>query len=583
MRKGHSLLGLAIINHSGGEHLGKVLDLVFDHGADECVALVIRERELFGFMPAQVVPWNQIITIGPDAVMVESGKSVIAAKDDARIRRIMDSDHHLIGTRIYTDDGRYLGTFGDVYMDSSSGRVLGYEVSGGFVSDTVSGKRFLPAEVGPDIGKDTVIVPSHAADLLEQQAETEPGGIKGAAKTAGEKIGENYDSAKARLSESYAGIASASVEKQQEFVVGKTAGRDVVLPAKASSTDASPAELSESSETVALEGDVAVIEPTGATVGASAVAGEATLDATFVTPAAESSVASTTVTPVTSAAAGGGKFVHQGQIITHEHALRATELGILKELVASALAGLAAQGYDTAREHTGGVAGKAGDVAGGIQERAEEAAIGKSAAREVMLSNGEVLVAPGQFITQAVMDEARRHGKEKEVIASAGLGAASESVQSGTQAVKQGAGNLWDTIKEKTAELTGVAHEKKAELDASALQKRINGAVGRPVNRVILAPDDTVILNTGDIITHKAINTAQEQGVLEMVLDSVYDAAPDITPEMQRVEGKGEAALENQAEPSDDPITATVTPGEAAQDESEQGALLTYDGRPPVR
>jgi hypothetical protein len=274
--------------------------------------------------------------------------------------------------------------------------------------------------------------------------------------------------------------------------------------------------------------------------------------------------------------------VRQGQIITHEHALRATELGILKELVASALAGLAAQGYDTAREHTGGVASKAGDAVGGIQERAEEAAIGKPAAREVMLSNGEVLVAPGQLITQAVMEEARRHGKEKEVIASAGLGAASESVQSGTQAVKQGAGNLWDTIKEKTAELTGVAHEKKAELDASALQKRINGAVGRPVNRVILAPDDTVILNTGDIITHKAINTAQEQGVLEMVLDSVYDAAPDITPEMQRVEGKGEAALENQAEPSGGPITATVTPGEAAQDEPEQGALPTYDGKPPV-
>ena len=564
MRKGHSLIGLQIINQSGGEHLGKVLDLVFDHGADECVALVIRERELFGFMPAQVVPWNQIITIGPDAVMVQSGKSVVSVNDDARIRQIMERDHHLAGTRIYTDDGRYLGTFGDVYMDGTSGRVLGYEVSGGFVSDTMSGKRFLPAEIGPDIGKDAVIVPSQAADLLEQQAQAEPGGLKGAAKSAGETIGENYDSAKTKLSESYAGMASASVEKQQEFVVGKVAGRDVVLPANALPVATSPADLIATSETVALEGDVALVEPAGSTP----------MDSTLATPAAEGSVASTAVT--SAAPVGGGHFIRQGQTVTHEHAQRATELGILNELVASVLAGLASHGYDTAREGMGGAAGTA-------QERAEQAAIGKPAAREVMLPSGEVLVAPGQIITEMVMEEARRNGKEKEVIASAGLGAASQSVQSGAQTVKQGAGNLWETVKEKTAELTGAAHDKKAELDSAALQKRINGAIGRPVNRVILAPDDSVILNTGDIITHKAVNTARDQDVLDMLLDSVYDSAPDITPEMQRVEGKGQAALENQAEPSGGPITATVTPDEPAQDEPAQGALPTFDGTPPVR
>lgn len=579
MRKGHSLFGLPVINQSGGEHLGKVLDLVFDHAADECVALVIKERELFGLIGAQVVPWNQIITIGPDAVMVQSGKSVVAVNDDSRIKKIMEHEHHLAGTRIYTEDGRYLGTFGDVYLDSASGRVLGYEVSGGLVSDTVSGKRFLPAEIGPDIGKDTVIVPSQAADLLEQQAEAEPGGLKGAAKSAGETISENYDSAKAKLGESYAGVANASVEKQQEFVVSKVAGRDVVLPANASAMGTS--ELGSTSETVALEGDVAVVDPVGSTAidsatGSSAGMGDAA-EATLATPAAEGSIAATAVTPTSIAApAGSGYFIRQGQTVTSEHAQRAKELGILNELVASVLAGLASQGYDTAREGVGGATGTA-------QERAEQAAIGKPAGREVMLPSGEVLVAPGQIITDAVMEEAHRHGKEKEVIASAGIGAASQSVQSGTQAVKQGAGNLWETLKGKTAELTGAAHDKKAELDAAALQKRINGAIGRPVNRVILAPDDSVILNTGDIITHKAINSAQEHGVIDMVLDSVYDAVPEITPEMQRLDGKGEAALENQAEPSGGPITATVTPDRPAQDEPSQGALPTFDGTPPVR
>jgi hypothetical protein len=82
----------------------------------------------------------------------------------------------------------------------------------------------------------------------------------------------------------------------------------------------------------------------------------------------------------------------------------------------------------------------------------------------------------------------------------------------------------WQKAKEMTAEVTGRTEEKIEE-------KRIQAALGRPVTRVILAPDDTPILNTGDLITNEAIARAREKGVLNMLLSSVYTAGPDFSSE----------------------------------------------------
>ena len=98
------------------------------------------------------------------------------------------------------------------------------------------------------------------------------------------------------------------------------------------------------------------------------------------------------------------------------------------------------------------------------------------------------------------------------------------------------------------------------------MEKKIKDAVGRPVTRVILAPDDTIILNTGDIITNKAIEEARRVNYVDMILDSVYDTEPDITPEMMRAKGEGDATLATQAEPTGGPITATVDNSDQSDD-----------------
>jgi len=564
MRKGKSIIGLKITSEAEGAELGNVKDLIFDHGSDEVVGLLVSERELFGLIDAKVVPWNQVRSIGSHAVMVPSENAVINAGNDARISAIMGRDTALSGTTVRTVDGQDLGTFADMYIDENTGQVLGYEISGGFFADSLSGKHYLASSPDIRMGRDVALVPSEVADEMELRKQNEPSGIKGAVLSAKDKVTETYGN-----------LATASIEKQKEFIVGKTASRDVIIPAsKAAPVSELPHD--QNVDLSALPSVTSSEEILPVTSTGEIVRTDIDKDTAIFTPI--STVSETRVSEdisayssseLTSQTAPPGALITQdevlvrkGEVITREHADHAEAAGVLGQLLIAAGGDVAGGALHAGQE-------KLGVAAGGAQGNAEEMAIGRPAGREVNAPDGSTIVAPGMIITQGVMDHARVYGKEKEVIASAGVGAASQ----GAETVKEHAAGIWDTIKEKAAELTGTAHEKKAEYDANAEQKKINNALGRPTTRVILDHQDHVILNTGDLITHAAIDRARADGVLDILLDSVYTADPEITPEMLRAQEPGEAALPTQAVPTGGPITATVSPDAAqpSQDRPSQG------------
>ncbi len=71
----------------------------------------------------------------------------------------------------------------------------------------------------------------------------------------------------------------------------------------------------------------------------------------------------------------------------------------------------------------------------------------------------------------------------------------------------------------------------------------MNKHARRPVTRVILDPEDKVILNVGELITHRAIRQATESGVLNILLSSVYAKEPEISDKELRASEHGMAAL----------------------------------------
>jgi uncharacterized protein YrrD len=181
MRPKEDVDGISVIALDTGAKIGEVDDLIFDLQQNRLIGILVEKAGLTH--PARVVPCSQVRAIGPDAVMVEGENSVIDAEKDAYINDILQKEREIKGKEVYTMEGEDLGEIVDVHFDEKTGKIEGYEVSGGIFADAYTGRSFIPAPKTLKIGKDVVLVPSEVASMVEQQV----GGIRGAARRVGEK------------------------------------------------------------------------------------------------------------------------------------------------------------------------------------------------------------------------------------------------------------------------------------------------------------------------------------------------------------------------------------------------------------
>jgi len=193
--------------------------------------------------------------------------------------------------------------------------------------------------------------------------------------------------------------------------------------------------------------------------------------------------------------------------------------------------------------------------------RAGSIAVGKQAHENVSDAEGNVIVIKGDTVTEEHMERARQSGKIPQLLLATGKGPTQQNFgEFGTQAnqslqdIKNEARQLW-------GQLTGNYERTVNQADDKMIQRRIKNALGRPVTRVILDQDDNVILNTGDIITNRAVQLAREADVLDILVDSVYTERPKLGLDDLKVSRTGRAApesvTESQVESTDNNIGAS--------------------------
>ena len=414
MRKGKDIIGKPVVAYDSGEKVETIVDLIFDQNDNCLLGFLIDEGGWFS--NAKVLPLNLVKAIGIDAVIVDSESAISPSSTYPSIHSILENNNILDGTRIMTTDGRDLGKLIDFYFDEITGRIEGYETSGGLFADAYSGRSFVPAPKTLKIGKDVAFVPAETATMMEQQV----GGLKAAMQTAGEKIQETAQTTGEKLQVA----AQATGEKLQE--VTQATGERLQVAAQA----------------------------TG-------------------------------------------------------------------ERLQGAVAGLTV-----------------------------EQALGQRVQQSVRTAEGYIIAAPGQIVTATVIERAKAAHQESALLDAVGLstsGAATTSannlattagdrLKTTTATAQVGAANLWDKVKETASDLQD---RSTHALD----EKRIKGALGRPTTRVILDLNDQVILNVGELITHKAVESARAVGILDVLLDSVYTETPHLSLAELRAPGEGTAAL----------------------------------------
>ena len=520
MRKGTDLIDKAIIAYDTGRKIARVKDLVFDQNDNQLLGFLVNESGLF--RNAKVIPLGSVKAIGLNAIVVADDRAIVSATEVPQIDRVLERNLVVKGTRVLTTDGRYLGSIVDLYFDDQTGKIEGYEASGGLFADAYSGRSFIPTPYDVKIGEEITFVPPAIADLMAEQV----GGVLGVAQTASSRLQETSEVANQKIQE----VAVATNAKIHQGVESA----NIMLQDAANGASDRFAQGSRSAATAVTNGLIDPQEQLVYVVGKQIDHDVATKDGTM--------------------------FAIKGQPITLPLAEEALRLGILDRLY-RATGGMKAgidrrfqDATDQVETHLQGTTRSANTaLSNTLAWMGVDRAKGRRAQRLLRDENGSIIVAPGQIVTDMAIERAKVSGREVALLDAVGLQPSEAARYSTKEAfsrsgtrfqeeaaiAQENASVLWQNLKEKFREAQGRGTR-------AFHQKRIEQALGRPVTRVILDPQDNIILNVGELITHRAIQQAERGRVLNILLNSVYMKQPNISETELRAADPGMASLDRE-------------------------------------
>ncbi len=167
MLKGSELIHRQLITRDSGEQVGKVHDLVVDQKGSQVLGVLVEEGWFSG---ARVVRWPAILSVGADTLVIDSKTSVVKASEVPEMKDVFDRGNVLAGVHVRTTEGLDLGKFEAFYLDEKTGRILGYELSGGG-GRKKRARSFLPTPASFEAGKDVAFVSPETADTLQDLEE----------------------------------------------------------------------------------------------------------------------------------------------------------------------------------------------------------------------------------------------------------------------------------------------------------------------------------------------------------------------------------------------------------------------------
>ncbi|MDD3806250.1 MAG: PRC-barrel domain-containing protein [bacterium] len=217
MMRGKEITGLPVYDASEGQKLGSIKDIVVDIDSRKVEGFTVDTGGLFG--PGhKVLPMDEIKNIGPDAVMVEDKTHAVLHDEnrEPKISKILAEGHTVYGKKILTRSGKELGTVSDIMVETDSGIISGYEISGGVARDISRGRSVVPMTDDFTAGPDAIVVP----DETEQRMEESIGGLAGAYERTKESAGRLAEEGKGRIQQQF-----GEIRERVENAVSKTRER----------------------------------------------------------------------------------------------------------------------------------------------------------------------------------------------------------------------------------------------------------------------------------------------------------------------------------------------------------------------
>jgi sporulation protein YlmC with PRC-barrel domain len=164
MIRATELAGRAVIDIEQAEKIGTIERLILDPEGRRVAGFIVSHGRGFASNKDRTtIPASAVHAIGPDAVTIKH-----AADESADLAYIdaLPRGTDVIGRKVVTEDGRYLGKIDDVLIDRSEGHIFGYTLS----DHKGPGKHpYLPADSNVKAGKDLMVASESAMRYEWQQ------------------------------------------------------------------------------------------------------------------------------------------------------------------------------------------------------------------------------------------------------------------------------------------------------------------------------------------------------------------------------------------------------------------------------
>jgi len=123
-RRDKDFLGLEVVSLEDASVIGEVDGLIVDETVAAVVGLIID----MGIHEAKVAAYSDLLSVGDDAVMVESSAVVRPISGHVTLREVAEREVEVCDAYAITDKGDVVGAIGDYFVDSATGAIKGVEV-----------------------------------------------------------------------------------------------------------------------------------------------------------------------------------------------------------------------------------------------------------------------------------------------------------------------------------------------------------------------------------------------------------------------------------------------------------------------
>ncbi len=138
------LIGRAVLSVETANKLGQVQDLIVHPTKGEMVGLSVQISDQSHLLVSN----EEIHSIGPDAVMVNSDQSLVSP-DESPLKAFAFAKNNLIGVKVITEDGKLLGEIANIYIHIEETMCLFiYEVRTSILDKLLGHALYFPASSG---------------------------------------------------------------------------------------------------------------------------------------------------------------------------------------------------------------------------------------------------------------------------------------------------------------------------------------------------------------------------------------------------------------------------------------------------